>query len=549
MKCHYWCLVCLWAALNVQAEFDPETLSQSTVRVQVKDKGRLVSVASGFVWKTPSQVVTSLHVMHDSPNSQIIIEFGKKRRKAKVKAVLMEADLVLLEVSRPIKEWRPLEDFEGKKPPYKTRITALGYHHGALGMSTRELLKGYAKPEILQQLLPPQAVAILQQTNMPSVTLPIYYLDGSLLPGYSGAPVVDLRGRLIGIGNGGLENGAANVSWVIPASFLTALEQSNKASLPNKMAQKSQLFSLDRRTITPKKTQLQSPKKRHDNNPFNWFFASAVASPLWEKDHDFSPFGVDYQEVTYQQFRFIKVKQRRYAQMIASSGTPKLLNHVLTIFSHFFPDISIDYQNQLFDVYTDPHYGLNIVVPAGAELITDDGFLLAKGQGLCRTCAFEIQYHARLLSEERQLRVVKTPMRFLNDIADQHWEELNQEGDYDEYSQLRQIERAGSYRYVLRAVFSDFLEPFKDKFELNYYSAAISRNAWFQAQGIINPFTVSFVRQIKRNKGLNCQQAMLSRLQHDFCRQVLTAFHVLTSTHLTSFSNRIFTPEPLILNP
>ncbi|MCL1123213.1 S1 family peptidase [Shewanella surugensis] len=531
----------LLKGVSGHAEFDPDRLSLSTVRVQIKNDGAVVAVATGFVWKQPSQIVTSLHVMHSSPSSQIIIEFGKKRRKATIKALLIEADLVLLEVKRPIEEWVPLLDFDGQKPPYKTWVTALGYHRGALGMSTRELVKGYAKPEVLLQLLPSQAVEILRKTNMPSVTLPIYYLDGSLLPGYSGSPIVNPEGQLIGIGDGGLENGAANVSWVIPARYLTQLEQSPLSQLPVNMRQNTALFSLDR--IEPNRRERDHVTSSFYDyldaislDPRDVFMASAYAETA-----TLLPLFV-FKQVDYQQFRFIKVKTRRFADMIASSGTPKQLTHVLTIFERFFPGVKIAYNEQRFDVYTDAHYGLNIVVPTGVDLVTNDaGFLLAQGQGFCRTCAYEIQYHARLLSDKSQAFIAKNPDAFLHRVADQHWDELNQEGDYDEYSDLRQIEKSGSYRYVLRALFSDFAEPFKDKFELNYYSAAISRNAWFQAQGILSPFDTAFMDRVQAHPALDCRNdESLTAEQISLCSDVLMIFNVLTSTHLTSFSNRIF---------
>ena len=84
------------------SQFDPELLSQSTVRVLIKQKNRIVSAATGFIWQQPDQIVTSLHVMNNQPGTKIIIEFNKRKRLATVKSVLPGADLVLLTVKRPI---------------------------------------------------------------------------------------------------------------------------------------------------------------------------------------------------------------------------------------------------------------------------------------------------------------------------------------------------------------------------------------------------------------------------------------------------------------
>ena len=47
-------LLSILLSASVYAEFDPEKLSQSTVRVVIKARGAVVSVASGFVWKAVS---------------------------------------------------------------------------------------------------------------------------------------------------------------------------------------------------------------------------------------------------------------------------------------------------------------------------------------------------------------------------------------------------------------------------------------------------------------------------------------------------------------
>ncbi|MBL4795575.1 MAG: trypsin-like peptidase domain-containing protein, partial [Pseudomonadales bacterium] len=219
----YVLFLCVAISPSVHAGFDPEVLSQSTVRILIKTKQGVVGAASGFIWKNNNQIVTSLHVLSSDPKSKIIVEFGRKKRLAKIKAVLPKADLVLLEVRKPIDGWLPLTEFEAKKPPYKADVSALGFNQGSIGMSTRELRKGFVKPEILKVLLPPAALSKLLASKVLDVTLPIYYLDGSLLPGYSGSPIVNDDGVLIGIGDGGLENGASSVSWVIPATNLDAL--------------------------------------------------------------------------------------------------------------------------------------------------------------------------------------------------------------------------------------------------------------------------------------------------------------------------------------
>ncbi|NQZ10291.1 MAG: trypsin-like peptidase domain-containing protein [Algicola sp.] len=224
-------VILLLTSLRTLAGYDPVLLSHSTVRVLVKRNGRVLSCATGFLWQRNDQIVTALHVMNSDPGTRIIIEFGNVKRLASIVKVLAKADLVLLKIDKPVVGWQPLTHFSSVKPKYQSDISALGYNRGSAGLSSRDLKKGYVYPEILQVLLPPDVLKTLNENQALDVKLPIYYLDGSLLPGYSGAPVVDSDGVLIGIGNGGLANGTLSVSWVIPASNLTALTQSRNTTL------------------------------------------------------------------------------------------------------------------------------------------------------------------------------------------------------------------------------------------------------------------------------------------------------------------------------
>lgn len=235
-------LVLSFGCTPAVAEYHPGRLSRSVVKVLVKDQLGVSSVATGFLWQRADLVVTSLHLMNTKSNAKVIVEFGKIKRHGKVVSVLSGADLVLLKVNRVVSGWYPIYRYSPDKPPYKAPLYALGYHRGASGLSSRELRKGYVEPELLSNLLPPDAVEKLRQAAVINVDLPIYYLEGSLLPGFSGAPVVDDQGVLVGIGNGGIRKGAASVSWVIPARYLNQLIRSDVSQLPAKLEDVNEVF-------------------------------------------------------------------------------------------------------------------------------------------------------------------------------------------------------------------------------------------------------------------------------------------------------------------
>ncbi|MDK2593782.1 S1 family peptidase [Pseudoalteromonas obscura] len=535
--CRLHLLICLLVSIQTAADINPEQLSLSTVRVVVKKPNNEMNVASGFLWQKPQWVVTSLHVLDAHAKSRIIIEFGKKKRLAKVSRVLPEADLVLLEVMKPPKGWSPLTYFKQSRPKYREHVTALGFHHGALAMSTRELLKGYAKPEILKQFLPPNAVETLKKTNIPDIEFPIYYLDGSLLPGFSGAPVFDRQGKLVGIGNGGLENGAANVSWVIPATNLSKLVNSKQSTLPKGLYKTSKLFTLDK--VVPLKNQ---PTRHLVFKPYDvltWLFSPAyAASDEWD-------FGssqlVEPNAIEYQNFEFYKIKTRSMAELILSSATPNELRSIQHLFKAIFGEFRIDFEAPKFDIYSDAYFGINIVVPAGAQLYVDEqGYLLAKSANMCRQCYYELQYHARIFSDKNQGALVESPVAFFGEKLTQHWQELNDEGEFVEYVDFRHLTMYGGKRFVANALYANFNEPLVERYEVNYLSIATNRESWLQTQAINNRFDDEYMQQLSTHTGLNCQRVNLSSEQVELCQSLVYAYTLLASVHLTGFSNRFF---------
>jgi hypothetical protein len=70
----------------------------------------------------------------------------------------------------------------------------------------------------LVNLIPDHLIAPLYKRKSPDVDIQVLSLEGHLLPGHSGAPVFNQNNKLIGVGNGGLESGAVEVSWAVPWS-------------------------------------------------------------------------------------------------------------------------------------------------------------------------------------------------------------------------------------------------------------------------------------------------------------------------------------------
>ena len=340
-------------SLSALAQFDPSVIKKSLVRVVVTVNDRESNVCTGFVWKTPTQIVTSLHAMNQTGTIRVLY-LNQAWRKAKIKKVLQKADLVLLEIL-PGEEAVPagvvpLTSYNDQQIKFGTDVFAMGYNSGATGSSSRTLKKGYVDPETLDNLIPKSDRAILARIGFPALNLNILYLEGSLLPGYSGSPVFDPFGRLIGIGDGGLEKGASNVSWIIPAKYLPELENSTSSSLPANFEEIAQLFSA-RETV-------EATAEKIDD--------------IWKESSDeyYENTTDEYATLEASGFEFYLTKNRSLLEMVETSDDPENLLKFATELEDF--NITLDYENMRFDIYEDINYGVVLAVPESRELYYDD---------------------------------------------------------------------------------------------------------------------------------------------------------------------------------
>jgi hypothetical protein len=146
------------------------------------------------------------------------------------------------------------------------------------------------------------------------------------MPGYSGSPCVDSYGKLVGIGDGGLENGALDVSWLIPAKYLKTLENSTSTTLPLAMASRMHFCT----TLA------------NDDSSF----PDSIAS---------------------EDFEFYLKKNRSLQEMYETSANDENLIKILTQFQDMY-DIKVNASNLRFDIYEDVKQGVVIAIPEGEKL-------------------------------------------------------------------------------------------------------------------------------------------------------------------------------------
>jgi S1-C subfamily serine protease len=212
---------------DLPSEATMRKASASVVRVQAREcDGGKQRTASGFVWRDNRHVVTALHVVSGCARLSIFSEHSGNTIRASIERTLKSADLVLLKLDRAAQT--PLQPAK-KNPDLHADLVALGYELGAPTMSSKNLTVSFGKHK-LSDMLPDNVRREIEAVGAPSLDLNILRLQGHLVPGLSGAPLINSAGRVVAVGDGGLEYGAVSISWALPIDHIDALLQSSEAA-------------------------------------------------------------------------------------------------------------------------------------------------------------------------------------------------------------------------------------------------------------------------------------------------------------------------------
>ena len=180
--------------------------------------------ASGFAYGSGDQVVTAFHVVQGCRDISVGYQ-NITEQPAHITHVLQDADLALLQVDGGGAEVTPLVETD-RGGDVNEVLNVYGY---ALGQATRENRRlvvtaaNEGGASRLRDAVNDEVRHEVQQNGFPSLDVMVVRVDGNLLPGHSGAPIIDSSGRVIAIGSGGLERGAVGVGWAVRATYLAQL--------------------------------------------------------------------------------------------------------------------------------------------------------------------------------------------------------------------------------------------------------------------------------------------------------------------------------------
>jgi hypothetical protein len=217
-------------------------ISPALLRVEARDCGAAKPVAgTGFLWGSGDQAVTSLHVVAGCRNLLVYSEKLGRSVAASPTRVLLSADLALLHLAEAL----PLHPAElaPAPPALHEDLAVLGYSLGAPTAGDHLVRLAYGSSR-LSDLLSSEVSQELQRNGTPALTLEVLRLDGVQVPGNSGAPVLNHDGQVVGVGDGGLEQGISSINWAVPAHFVAALPNSTDA-MPTDTARTRESFAAE----------------------------------------------------------------------------------------------------------------------------------------------------------------------------------------------------------------------------------------------------------------------------------------------------------------
>lgn len=218
-----------WAAVPAAAQAPSPALVQAATR----EVGQVVAddcagggtrTGTAFVWPDSARVVTARHVVAGC--RRVSVRFlGKAPVAARPERELVAEDLLLLRLETgsglaPVR-------IDAALPPIHSRVAAVGYALGAPTAADKLLTVDATNVEPgarLRDLLPAHIRQEIQGAGPWSLDTGILRLDGNLVSGLSGAPLLGPGGAVVAIGAGGLQDGAGGIVWAVRAAYLPRLQ-------------------------------------------------------------------------------------------------------------------------------------------------------------------------------------------------------------------------------------------------------------------------------------------------------------------------------------
>ncbi|MES2651092.1 MAG: hypothetical protein V4663_05095 [Bacteroidota bacterium] len=238
--------VALWMSFLVLLNFVGSTVrsQQDIYRINIEKivKGKSVrSIQTGFKAKGIRGIITALHGVAGNVNITVQRYKGETFQNVRILSWDVINDICVL--SSPALDGLPLQEgFELRKDVKPAelkgkKVSVQGFQMAVEGKQNINLELDNETPIVpLQSYVPANLVKALGTRNSPGVLQEVLALNGRMLPGNSGSPIL-LGNQVIGMGDGGLNGGYINYGWAMLWDEKIKLKPFSENELYKKLAQ------------------------------------------------------------------------------------------------------------------------------------------------------------------------------------------------------------------------------------------------------------------------------------------------------------------------
>lgn len=196
------------------------TLGKYVFQVRIPEtKNHKVLFQTGFRLEGKKGIVTALHGLADGNLFSAENENGSAFTNLRIVELDVERDVVLLqnnELAGLPAEGLPSGDLNLTAGQ---ALTSYGHPEG-ISLYVRALTTAPEVLKTLKNLITPNSSSFFKGRKSPSPDITVINLKVSAGPGESGAPVLNSSNSVVGIINGGLGEGKAEITWAIPLSHV-----------------------------------------------------------------------------------------------------------------------------------------------------------------------------------------------------------------------------------------------------------------------------------------------------------------------------------------